>query len=454
MIVTAWPLLGIERQQNLLIKRAGKKKFRLQRRPIAPKDLIRLTDPCHFGNPVPYRLVCRSDCAKICFNHNWSGDEGSLRWSANDSQDVFRVTYRMSTPASPSDRLPESFSLRIDEVAFGGAGVGRQQGKVVFVPFTIDGEIILARLVKDHRNHAEAEMDTLLQPSAQRREPPCQYFSSCGGCDYQHIAYEHQLTIKERQVRHALRRLAGLTEPEVKSIVPSPKEFGYRNRVTVHEDEQALGFFARQSRHVIDIVSCPIASPAVNQLLQKLRATRTPGPKHRTLREHSDQITFQQTNDLVAERLRNYVVAQASGEVVMDAFCGQGFFAHALAERFSQVVGIEWSLPAVKRAQSQARSNEVYLSGDVARILPDALARFNPDTLVLDPSREGLSREILEIILERPAERVVYVSCNTPALARDLKTLTQAYTAREVQPFDMFPQTAEIEVVAVLQRAR
>ena len=95
--------------------------------------------------------------------------------------------------------------LPIDEVAFGGAGVGRSDGKVIFVPFTIDQEIVDARLHTVRRSYSLGHLETIRQSSPHRIEPPCPYFQKCGGCDYQHIAYAHQLAIKQRQIEQALR---------------------------------------------------------------------------------------------------------------------------------------------------------------------------------------------------------------------------------------------------------
>src|SRR3984893_13620488 len=92
--------------------------------------------------------------------------------------------------------------LKIEDIGFGGKGVGRENGKAVFIPYTIKGEKISARIVREKKQFAEAEIVDLLERSPDRVEPPCPYFGWCGGCAYQHIASEHQLPIKLRPVRH------------------------------------------------------------------------------------------------------------------------------------------------------------------------------------------------------------------------------------------------------------
>src|SRR3954470_21556972 len=93
--------------------------------------------------------------------------------------------------------------LIIHDIAFGGSGIARDEGKAVFVPFTIDGERVSARIVRHKKQFAEAELVEVVEPSAHRVEARCPYFGRCGGCAYQHISYAHQLEIKERQVEQA-----------------------------------------------------------------------------------------------------------------------------------------------------------------------------------------------------------------------------------------------------------
>src|SRR5687767_7271268 len=102
--------------------------------------------------------------------------------------------------------------LEIHDVAFGGKGVARHEGKVYFVPFTIPGETVTARVVRQKKNFAEADLVAVETPSPDRVEPPCPYFTRCGGCSYQHIAYERQLALKSAQVEQTLRRVGKLAE--------------------------------------------------------------------------------------------------------------------------------------------------------------------------------------------------------------------------------------------------
>ncbi len=346
--------------------------------------------------------------------------------------------------------------LQIADIAFGGKGVGRHEGKAVFVPFTIEGERVAARIVREKKQFAEAELERVLQPVAERVEPPCPYFGICGGCSYQHIDYAQQLAIKTKQVEQALRRIARMENPPLRPIVPSPKAYEYRNRITVHAEEGVVGYYRRDAHRLLDIERCPIAQPEVNRALAELRARR-PRDGHYSLRAHSGPRVFAQTNDEVAEALARLVeeTLPAGHDLLLDAYCGAGFFAKRLTNQFARVLGLEWDRHAVAAAQEKAAPNESYLAGDVETELPQQLRAANAraTSVIVDPPATGLGSAARRALKEHAPATLIYVSCNPPTLARDLRELSERFTIESVSPLDMFPQTAEIECLAHL-RAR
>lgn len=354
--------------------------------------------------------------------------------------------------------------LTIGDIAFGGKGVARDNGKAVFVPFTIDGERVAARVVREKKQFAEAELNEVLDPSPERVAAPCPYFGRCGGCSYQHIGYAHQLKLKAKQVEQAMRRIARLTDPPIRPIVPSPLPYDYRNRITVHVQDNVVGFYRRDVHELMDIAQCPIAMPEVNDALAQLRATR-PRDGHYSLRAHSGPRVFAQTNDAVADALVDFIAAivGVGNHLLIDAFCGAGFFAKRLASKFERVIGIDWDRFAIDAARKDARPNETYIAGDIAVELVGAIHRNRPRavgstaptsiTLIVDPPATGLTAEMRRVLLDNPPGTMIYVSCNPPTLARDLEELRSRFAIVSITPFDMFPQTAEIEAVVHLQIA-
>ena len=356
--------------------------------------------------------------------------------------------------------------LKITDVAFGGKGVARENGKAVFIPFTIERELVSAKITREKKQFAEAEVVDLRQRSPDRVDPPCPYFGRCGGCAYQHIDYAHQLEIKTRQVRDVLKRIGKLDDVPMRPIIPSPLPYAYRNRVTVHAANGVIGYFQRESNRLIDVEHCSIAMEEVNRELADLRSHDVPDG-HYTLRARSGPRVFSQTNDGVANALRDLIVQlmPSNQELLVDAFCGAGFFAKALVGKFQRIVGIDWDRFAIAAAKEDATEKETYIAGDVEEELVGAVHRtgrlgsiaptLNPDktALLVDPPAVGLSARLRKTIVDLAPATLIYVSCNPATLARDLAELHSRFKIESVTPLDMFPQTAEIEVVAQLQRS-
>lgn len=346
-------------------------------------------------------------------------------------------------------------NVTITDIAYGGKGVARSEGKVYFVPFVALGEEVAVRVTRQRKNFAEAELEAIISPSPERVKPPCPYYGRCGGCAYQHLQYAEQLRIKARQVEQTLRRLGRLTDLPMRPALPSPREYGYRNRIRVHLAEGRIGFFAHGSHDLIDIERCVIAEDAVNEALADLRRTPLQDGDY-TLSSRERSIFFEQTNDDVAAALLRLVedLVDRDQQLLVDAYCGAGFFAHALAEKFPAVIGVEENPYAIDQAKTRALPHERYIAGDVALHLGDILAAHDPQrtTVVLDPPAAGVSPRVTDLLLGSSPAQIIYVSCDPSTLARDLGALCRStYRLESVTPIDMFPQTAEIEVLAALR---
>ena len=361
---------------------------------------------------------------------------------------------------TPKVRVGQEIVMEINDIGFGGRGVGRVDGMACFVPGVIEGEKVRVKIAKVKSRMMEAWLLEVLEPSTYRIEAPCPVFLQCGGCSYQHIDYSHQLRIKEIQLREALRRLGGMIDPPVAAMIPSPEPYGYRNRIAIHVRDGKAGFFAEGSNRVVPVSKCLIASPEVDAGFQDLLKER-PRDGDYLIGEKKRYGGFRQVNNAVAEILKKTVreAVRPSDEanpisgLLVDAYCGAGFFAHELQSLFTKVIGIERSIASVAMASRQAAENEEYLAGDVELKLGEALGAGNSEetVLLLDPPSEGLAELATEAILNNPPARIVYVSCNPATLARDAKRLAERYRIIQVTPLDMFPQTAEIESVSVFE---
>ena len=171
-------------------------------------------------------------------------------------------------------RLPAAGASAADSI---GSDEGRGRGKAVFVPFVLAGEKIDATLTEQKSGFARARVDAVVEPSPQRIQPACPYFTRCGGCSYQHATYEHQLEIKKEILRENLRRIAKLDLPFDIEVHPSPP-WNYRNRSRLqirNEQGQAgpifgAGYFKLASHELLPVEECPISSPLINRGIASL----------------------------------------------------------------------------------------------------------------------------------------------------------------------------------------
>ncbi|HEY8965516.1 MAG TPA: class I SAM-dependent RNA methyltransferase [Candidatus Methylacidiphilales bacterium] len=378
--------------------------------------------------------------------------------------------------------MADLLTLTIENLAFGGEGIARDGGRVIFVPFTAPGDVIEARLVEEKKTFARAEIVRIVTPGPDRTAPPCPYHyqgpgqpkqGACGGCQYQHLTYEAELKAKAGHVAEALVRIGKLALPEGEAFEPilaSPQPYGYRNRITVHRSEggkgNRIGFHRAGSNEVVDIPHCLIAAPEVNDALAVLRRTELAPkrgraahftrPTHFSLR-HPDlpPSAFHQVNLFLLGPLRDLVTEwTGNGHRLVEGYCGGGFFTQALADRFASIAGIESDARALRDARRKPLPNVEWIEGTVEEKLADALAKEEADALLLDPPREGLAPGAVQAILDAaPApKKIVYVSCNPATLARDGAKLAARYALKRVRPVDLFPRTAQVETVTLWER--
>lgn len=365
--------------------------------------------------------------------------------------------------------------LKIEDVAFGGDGVGRYNDFVVFVPYVIEGETALVEILEVKKNFARARLISILKPSPERVAPECRYFGECGGCQYQHIAYPHQLKIKQKQIKDLLERIGGFASVVVDDVVPCSKHYGYRNKIMVRSQwnkplqRLVVGFLKNDSRLVVDIEECKIAEPELNNQLKQLRQNPPPrGGLKVTLRKFPEgweipKDSFFQNNFYALPALLKTVgefIRLNRARFLIDAYCGIGFFGIELSSLVEKVIGIDVDVQAIKAARKNAESrgakNCQFYPGAVELLLPEILKGIDPKetALIMDPPRTGVAAESLKLLKENAPRQIIYVSCHPATFARDLKTLCEdgTFELTRVSPVDMFPQTQHVECVANLLR--
>lgn len=387
-------------------------------------------------------------------------------------------------------------------------------GKACFVPFAIPGETVRIEVTEVRKRWARGRLLEVVEASGDRVRAPCPYFgpqdpdgpARCGGCALQHVSAPRQAQMKERIVTEQLERIGGFTDPPVEPTV-SVATYGYRQRTRFGVVEGRLGYRRQRSNAIVPIDVCALLSPDTQALRDEAGdswrgadevavstgdqggmivvtpgsaglpplpegevpvALRSPGgaaalrgdPQviHRVcgfdLRVSAS--SFFQTSSAAAEAMAE-LVRRAAGVGVEDAVCdlyaGVGLFSRVLAAQGATVTAVE-SHPA---AAEDARHNlaglddaEV-LQTDVETQLREwtATGRWF-DVIVLDPPRRGAGPDVARVLAAMEPRRLIYVSCDPAALARDARALADAGLALvSATPVDQFAQTAAIEIVAL-----
>jgi 23S rRNA (uracil1939-C5)-methyltransferase len=370
----------------------------------------------------------------------------------------------------------------------GGAGGRTAEGSVVRLSEGIPGDRVRFSTTRRRGNTLHGVVDEILEPSSARREPPCPWHSACGGCDLGHMATPE----RREALAHVAGRSFGIERPV---MVPSPRQQGHRARIDLSIVDGRVGYRRKRSSDLVEVTTCGIARPEVQDALHRLRnidlrhferveirsnGTRAifaftgkrgaPAPmelEHVAIngrRVRGDPVltldvlgiplqasprSFYQVNLEVNALLVAEVTAAASGhERVLDLYAGIGNLSLPIADQGIAVTAVELEGQAIHDLRARTNGRPVRaVSADVGRFDTSTEAF---DCLILDPPRAGAPGVLKRAALNRP-KTVIYVSCNAPAAARDLRELPD-YRLHSVTCFEMFPDTHHFETLIVLKR--
>ena len=407
--------------------------------------------------------------------------------------------------------LMPALEITLTTPTYGGESMGRlEDGRAVFVPFALPGETVRVRLVEQKRGFARAALLEVVRPSPQRIAPKCLHFGVCGGCHYQILPYPEQLKLKESILRDQLVRIGKIAAPPVKSMLPSPEPWNYRNHVQFHvSPEGRLGFVAAgNSQAVMPISECHLPETTLNMLWPQIELEAGTSLDRVSLRAgdgvililESDSVetpemeieagisvvhlseddvvvlagedhiimdvldrrfrvsagSFFQVNTAMAAKMVEHLITKLrvlASTTLLDVYCGAGLFSAFFASHVKRVVGIEISASACQdfSANLDEFANVELYEAPAEIVL--AGIDIHPEVVIVDPPRAGLDKQVLDALVTLGPKMLAYVSCDPSTLARDAaRLITGGYTLMEVTPFDLFPQTYHIESISIFER--
>ena len=398
--------------------------------------------------------------------------------------------------------IVSNFEVTVEKLVYGGDGLARLDGRVVFAPFVLPGERILARAEQEKPGMVRARMLEVLEAAPDRVVAPCPVYGRCGGCHYQHAPYEYQLVAKRAILVEALQRVGKMMPPAEIAVVAA-EPFGYRNRVQLHVEEKRLGYREARSHKLCAVTECPVGSPKINQAIAALAKmqrdwrwprfikslevftderevqinvletdrpvarrffdwceTQIPGLVEGALDYRSEfrvsSNSFFQVNRLLIDRLVDAAIEGAEGETALDLYAGVGLLSMPLARRFREVTAVESGAGAVRDLQFNAVRAGLENLHAMAQTAEEHLAQLEkaPDFVVLDPPRTGLGKAVVGRLSELRPRQITIVACDPATLARDLAGLVAAgYRVEGMTLVDLFPQTYHLETVVRLKLA-
>ena len=387
-----------------------------------------------------------------------------------------------------------------------GLGILKNNNKIVFIPFSLPNEKITYRIIKENKKYDEGELLDIINKSNERQIPKCPYYFKCGGCDLMHQNYDNQLKFKINKVINNLKHISNMDIDNID--IEYDKEFNYRNHITLSVNKDTIGFYKNHTNKIIDIDYCFISNEKINNILKKIKKfihqykenninrisikaynevlINIESDNFKLINEFKECVSFDslfindnyifgkkyvtanldkykynvsskdffQKNTNMAVKLYEYVKKILNNnENVLDLYCGSGGIGIFISDKVKSVIGIEIIEDAIKNAKENALINNINNIKFICGKVEDNLENINNiDTIIVDPPRVGLKKKAIEDILKINAERIIYVSCNSITLARDLNHLKEIYKIESIKLFDLFPNTHHVESVILLSK--
>ncbi len=381
-----------------------------------------------------------------------------------------------------------------------GNGIGKIDGKIVFVSGALTGETVDVTITKNKKNYMEASVNNVIYKSSKRVKPFCKYFNLCGGCALCHLNYENTLEYKKERVKNILFKNNITNEI---NVIKNKNDLYYRNKIELKIVDKKLGFYEKNSHKLIEINECKITKKSINKVFQFIKNMKLTNANVTIRANYNDEIlivifsketpeiieplkykiagiilnnkciygqdyfmekvnnlffqvsydSFFQVNSYINSCLFNLISENIMGSVVLDLYSGVGTLSIVSSKKAKKVYAIEVIENAVKNALINAKINKCDNINFILGKVEDKIEYINDniDTLIVDPARNGLDKKTIAFINNLKPKKIIYVSCDTQSLSKNLFDLTN-YEVEKLYILDMFSYTYHIETMCILKR--
>ena len=383
-----------------------------------------------------------------------------------------------------------------------GDGIGKIDGKVIFVPKSIIGDVVRVKNIASYKNYSVGEIEYFVRYSDDRVDVKCPYYDRCGGCQIMGFGYDDQLKYKKNMVVDIFKKYGNR---DINPLIEGSNNYGYRNKVIFQVKNGKIGFFELDSNNFIEIGNCLVISDKMNRVISIIRDNIILNDVSKIMLRDSlngvmivfygsvDDIDIDVFDDMVSSiyvndkkiygdefsisldkyrfvvspdsffqvnldgmlKLYNYVRDSINIDNVrlLDLYCGVGSIGIFCADKCREVLGVEINKDAIENADRNKIINDIEnISFKCVNANKIDYDEGEFDVVIVDPPRGGLDKKTIDIIMNIKSKEVIYVSCNPITLVRDINRLSLVYDICDIKLFDMFPNTYHVESVVLMSR--
>ena len=387
-------------------------------------------------------------------------------------------------------KVNDEYVVTIIDEDNNGNGIARINNVVIFIKNTLVNEKVRIIITRMYRKYALGRIINFIHTSDKRVNIICPYYNNCGGCNFLHTTYSNEKNIKQKYLERLFNRKINYLEIE--------NELFYRNKIVLHVNKGILGLYNDKTHKLCEIDKCLLINEKINEFIPYLKTINLKFVSEIMIRCIQDKIMVNIKSSRITDDIRNincdslyinnkyikgkeFLIDQINNykfsiypnsfyqinregminiynkaldlidknKSLLDLYCGTGTIGIWLYSKFDKITGVEINESSIKNANINKELNSIknieFICNDAKNI------KGYYDSIVVDPPRNGLSKDVISFLNNSTSKQIVYISCNPNTLKRDIDLLNN-YNLMDIYCTDMFPRTKHCESLCVLER--
>ena len=396
-------------------------------------------------------------------------------------------------------------NVKVEKLDDFGRGIGYVDNKIIFISDAMIGEVVDVNIIKETNKYCEGEVIEYKKKSNDRVNVSCPYYKFCGGCNILHMNYGNQIEYKKDKLKNILKKFSKLNIDI--DVIKNKDVIGYRNKIELKIQDNRWGYYNSSTHNFVEIDKCLLAKDSINKVIENKKYINVNNASITIRSNYNDEIilviktddkvnididslkkniklvgivvnddmfygdnffyeminnklfkvnynSFFQINNYITKEMIKVINDNCNGKILLDLYCGVGFLGQVIDYEFDKIYGIELNRNSVIDAINNAKINKInntyYMCGDSSKLISNI--KENIDTLIIDPPRSGLYKNMVNDVLNISSDKIIYVSCNPITLGRDINLLKEKYMVEKIYLLDMFSNTFHFESVCVLKK--